>query len=105
MSNFVIAYIVCANKDEAIHIAKAIVEEKLAACANILPAVESFYMWQGKVQNSNEVVLLAKTEKTKFELVQKKVTALHSYELPCIVALPIEMGEAKYLQWISNELK
>ncbi|MFZ9847903.1 MAG: divalent-cation tolerance protein CutA [Flavobacteriales bacterium] len=105
MSNFVIAYIVFANKDEATHIAKAIVEEKLAACANILPAVESFYMWQGKVQNCNEVVLVAKTEKTKFELLQKKVTALHSYELPCIVALPIEMGEAKYLQWISNELK
>jgi periplasmic divalent cation tolerance protein len=84
-------------------IASAVVSERLAACANIIPGMKSVYRWQGKIGQRDEVVLVFKTQEKLFPAVEAKVKALHSDETPCIVALPIMKGNKSFLQWIETE--
>ena len=84
-------------------IAKAIVEERLAACANILPSMQSYYWWEGKVESAAEVVLIAKTRTECFETLRARIQSLHPYQCPCIIALPIELGHTAFLDWIRQE--
>ena len=95
-------YITAGTKQEAVDISKVLVAEKLAACTNILPGMESFYWWDEKVQSSTEVILIAKTSPEKFEQLKTKVLELHSYDCPCVVAWPIEKGNEEYLAWLAN---
>lgn len=96
-------YITTSNKEEAIKIGKAIVHARLAACANIMDSMESIYWWEGKIVEENEAVLLLKTKEELADRVIAEVKALHSYDVPCIVAWPIVNGDADYLKWIEEE--
>jgi periplasmic divalent cation tolerance protein len=103
MSDKISVYIVAADKDEANRIADALVGERLAACVNILGSVRSVYRWQGQVERADEVALIAKTTAALFDSLAARVRALHSYDMPAIVAWPIVAGEAAYLDWIAAE--
>jgi len=88
---------------EADRIARALVEEKLAACVNMFPEVHSTYRWEGKVEQVTEVVMIAKSRLEAFEALKKLVKTLHSQSTPCIVATPITAGHAPYLAWLVQE--
>jgi periplasmic divalent cation tolerance protein len=96
-------YITVATLEEAQRIGEALVVERLAACANILPGAHSIYRWQGKVVRDNEVVIFAKTRATLVDAAIARVKALHSYQVPCVVALPIVAGNPQYLEWLEAE--
>ena len=98
-----LVYVTAASRDEAATIAKTIISERLAACANILGAMESVYWWNGTIQSEPEVSLLLKTKSELLEALIARIIALHSYDCPCIVALPITDGNQKFLNWIDKE--
>jgi len=89
------------TREEAQSIAKLLIEEKLAACVQLLP-IESFYFWQGKTQNEAEVLLLIKTRTALFESAIARIKQVHSYTVPEIVAMPFVAGFAGYLNWIDD---
>ena len=104
MKKFGLVTCACAGAEEAERIAHALVEERLAACVQILPGVRSIYRWQGKVESAEEILLLIKTSEEKFDRLQARVTGLHSYEVPEIVALRITAASSQYLGWLETEL-
>lgn len=83
-------------------IAQELVTEKLAACVNIIPGVQSFFSWVGKVDTANEHMLVIKTTHDCYPALEKKIKKIHPYELPEIIAVPIETGFAGYLDWITK---
>jgi len=89
------------DREEAATIAKLLIDEKLAACVQLLP-IESFYFWQGKTQNEAEILLLVKTRSALFEPVIARIKQVHSYSVPEIVAMPFAAGFAGYLSWIEE---
>ena len=89
------------NRDEAATIAKLLIDEKLAACVQLLP-IESFYFWQGKTQNEAEILLLVKTRSALFDAAIARIKQVHSYSVPEIVAMPFAAGFAGYLDWIDQ---
>jgi periplasmic divalent cation tolerance protein len=91
------------NSDAAAEIARKVVAEKLAACANLLPALRSIYRWQGKVQDENEVLVLLKTQQRHYERLKARLLELHPYEVPEVIAIPVERGHQAYLEWIARE--
>ena len=93
------------SEDEARKIARHLIEQRLAACVNTIPRIESIYRWQGKVESSAEWLLLIKTTQEKFANVRDAIRDLHSYELPECVAISIEDGSAAYLEWIGQSVK
>jgi len=95
----------CTAPDEeaAARIARALVEERLAACVNVLPGVRSTYRWQGAVESAAEVLLVAKTAASRFDALRDRVKSLHPYELPEIVAVKVALGSADYLDWALRE--
>ncbi len=97
--------ILCTVPDEATaeKIAQGLVEERLAACVNLVPGVRSVYRWQGAVEDDAEILLLAKTGHTRCAALAARVQALHPYELPAIVVLPVDAGSQPYLDWILRE--
>lgn len=99
----VLIYVTCQNEDEARKIASAVVGERLAACANILGTIGSLYWWEEAVQESAEVALILKTKRNLIEPLIARVKKLHSYTVPCVVALPIEQGNPDFLRWIESE--
>lgn len=96
-------YMTAANRQEAQIIARTLVEERLVACANILGDIESFYRWEGAVQNDAEVALILKTRSVKVNAVTQRIKALHSYDCPCVVALDIQGGNPAFIDWIVQE--
>ena len=101
--NFI--YMTAGNKEEAQKVAKALVTSKLAACVNILDNMNSVYMWEGKIQEDTEVVLIAKTTQARVPELVEKVKSIHSYDCPCIVSLPVSGGHNPFLDWIAAEVK
>lgn len=99
----VLIYVTTANEEEARRIARTLVEERLVACANVFPPVRSFYWWEGEIQDDQEVVFVAKTERSLVDKVVARVKELHSYSVPAILALPIEAGNQDYLNWVTAE--
>jgi periplasmic divalent cation tolerance protein len=91
------------RSEEATTIARALVEEHLAACVNVLPGITSCYRWEGRVAEETEILLVAKTRAERFEALARRVRELHSYTTPEIIALPLTAGSADYLQWIDRE--
>lgn len=89
------------SADKAAEIARALVEERLAACANVLPQLHSIYRWEGAVQDEAEALLLLKTTRDRFEALRARVLSLHPYQVPEVIALPVEAGHAAYLAWIA----
>ena len=102
---YLMVYMTAAGEAEARRIAKALVEERLAACVNILGRIESVYRWEGEVQASGETAFLAKTTDACFDALAARVRELHSYELPCVVAVPLARGEAAFLGWIGENIR
>ena len=101
--NFI--YMTAGSKDEARKIGKELVTAGLAACVNILDNMNSFYMWQGEIQDDTEVVIIAKTIEDRVPALIEKVKALHSYDCPCIVAIPVSGGNQAFLDWVAAEVK
>ncbi len=90
-------------KEEALKIAKELVDSKLIACCNIIPNIISVYNWNNKLQEDNEVLMIIKTKAELFENVKQKILELHSYEVPEIIKIPIDEGSEDYLNWIDNQ--
>ncbi|RJQ55462.1 MAG: divalent-cation tolerance protein CutA [Nitrospiraceae bacterium] len=98
----IVVFITAPDEDMAASIAKALVEARLAACANIIRAVRSIYAWQGKIEDDTEVLMIVKTRRGLFDRLQSKVKELHSYEVPEIIAFPIIAGSDDYLKWLRD---
>ncbi len=98
-------YITCAGADEAEALGRALVEERLAACANVLPGVRSVYRWQGALQRDAEAALLLKTRAALFEPLERRVRELHGYEAPCVVAWPIASASEPYARWVLKQTR
>ncbi len=105
MTEYILIYTLCASGKEAKKIGKLLLENRLAACVNIFPAVQSMYWWEGKIQNAKEVGLFVKTHSSKFEAIKSEILKNHSYECPCVVSLPVQEGEESYLKWIGKEIR
>ncbi len=99
----VVIYITCADPGEAETIGRALVGERLVACVNIIPGMRSIYHWQGRIESGAETVLLAKTTAGMTAAVTARVKALHSYSVPCVLALPATVGNDDYGRWIRAE--
>jgi periplasmic divalent cation tolerance protein len=89
------------SREEAARLAEMLVGARLAACVQILPEIESVYHWKGEIRRDPEVLLLAKTTLARFPLLEREVRALHSYETPEIIALPVVAASAPYLEWLN----
>ena len=98
----IVVFMTAANVEEATRLAEMLVGAHLAACVQIMPEMESVYRWQGKIERQSEVLLIAKTTRGKFDDLEREVRALHSYDTPEIVAVPIVIGSAPYLEWLSK---
>jgi periplasmic divalent cation tolerance protein len=96
-------YITTSGAEEAMEIGRKLVEEKLAACANIIRGMETVYRWKGEVVSDSETVLILKTTDARYAELEARVKKLHSYEVPCIIAMPVELGSTEYLDWIADE--
>jgi periplasmic divalent cation tolerance protein len=93
-----------ATAEEAERLASVLVEERLAACVSLIPSVRSIYRWQGKVEDSTETMLLIKTSVEQLAALEARIHALHSYETPEFLVLPVESGSAAYLDWLMASL-
>lgn len=101
---YIVILVTASNKKEAIRIAQGLIKNKLAACVNIIGKIESIFWWQGKVDRSNEALLVIKSKRNKLNKIIKHVRGAHSYEVPEIIALPIIGGYKKYLKWINESV-
>jgi periplasmic divalent cation tolerance protein len=100
-----LVYITVNEKAAAETIARTLVEERLAACTNMVAGMTSFYRWQGRVESDQEIILIAKTRADRMAALTERVKALHPYEVPCVIALPVAPGEgnAEFLTWLQTE--
>ena len=105
MTDKVIVLTTAGSPDEAKKIARALVEQKLAACVNIVPKIQSVYRWKGEIEEAEELLLVIKTASPQQGKVCAAIQELHSYELPECVVLAIEDGSEQYLKWIDDSLK
>ena len=96
-----VVFVTAPKGELAAQIARTLVEEKLAACVNILPSVRSIYFWDDAVQDDEEQLLIIKTTAERYPALEERVRALHSYEVAEVIALPIERGSADYLSWLT----
>lgn len=104
-SDAIVVFMTAASGEEAARLADMLVGARLAACVQILPEMESVYRWRGKIERQAEVLLIAKTTSEKFAEFETQVRALHSYEIPEIVAIPIRNLSAPYLEWLVKSLE
>lgn len=96
----IVVFMTAANGEEAARLAEMLVGAHLAVCVQILPEMESVYRWQGKIERQSEILLLAKTTQEKFGELEREVRALHSYDTPEIIAVPVSEASAPYLKWL-----
>src|SRR5438445_9999085 len=101
-SEAIIVLMTAANRGEAERIAEMLVHKRLAACVQILPEMQSVYRWKGEIQREAEFLLLAKSIRDRFEDLEREVRAIHTYETPEIVALPVTAGSEAYLRWLTS---
>jgi periplasmic divalent cation tolerance protein len=100
MSDPIVVFVTCGSEEEGLKIANALVEGRLAACVNLISPIRSIYRWEGRIWDEKEWLLIIKTQKGRFEELERKVKALHSYSVPEIISLPIVEGSSAYLNWI-----
>jgi periplasmic divalent cation tolerance protein len=103
IDNVLVVLTNCPDVEVADRIARTIVEQRLAACVNRLAPVESVYRWQGAVERATEVPLLIKTTRERYAEIEQAIRALHPYEVPEIIAMPVSAGLASYLRWVADE--
>ena len=104
MTDKIVVLTTCKSAEEAAQIARALVEKKLAACVNVMPAVRSFYRWKGAVEDEQESLLVIKSSRGLFDQLRVEIEKLHSYEVPEVIAVPIVDGSEGYLEWLEREL-
>ena len=104
MGKYIVIFITTATEKEAEKIANTLLNQKKAACVNILPRAHSLFWQQGKIESAKEALLIVKTESRLLDGLVKSVRKLHGYDIPEIIALPIIGGNEKYLEWISESL-
>jgi len=97
-------YMTTGSKEEARTIGRELVQARLAACVNIFDNMNSIYRWEDRLQDDNEVVVIAKTTRNRVPELIEKVKDMHSYDCPCIISLPVAEGNPDFLQWIENEV-
>jgi periplasmic divalent cation tolerance protein len=102
-SDFSLVYVTTSDVAEATAIGRMVVEERLAACANVIPGMSSIYWWDNAVQTGHEAMLILKTRSALLNSLVERVASLHSYDTPCIIALPITGGSNRFLAWIDGE--
>ncbi len=102
MSNKIIVFCTVPSASEAKSLAQTLVGEQLAACATLLPAVQSVYRWQGVVEEAEENLLMIKTTEARWEAIRQRILELHSYDVPEILAVPVMAGLLAYLEWIDS---
>jgi len=105
MTDALLVFTTLPGADKAAELAKVLVEERLAACANLLPAIRSIYRWQGKLQDENEVLVLLKTRAEHLERLKLRILELHPYEVPEVLGVRVEAGYQPYLDWLAGETK
>lgn len=98
-------YMTTGSREEAATIGEALVSEKLAACVNIIENMHSIFMWEGKMEHASETVLIAKTTAERVPELVERVRAMHSYDCPCIISLPISDGNPAFLEWIAGSVR
>ena len=103
-TEFCFVYMTASSAEEAQRIGEALVGERLAACVNIIEGMKSIYRWRGAIQRDAETVLIAKTAKARVAALTERVKALHSYDCPCVAALPVEDGNHAFLAWIDEQI-
>lgn len=105
MRDFVVILITTCSEEEAARIGRTLVEERLAACVNIIPDIRSFFHWEGKLQEEKEALLLVKSQGDQISRIIYRVKELHSYSVPEVIALPILAGSEDYLRWVKESIK
>ncbi|HEX9398629.1 MAG TPA: divalent-cation tolerance protein CutA [Anaeromyxobacter sp.] len=103
MTDAFVVLVTTPTPERAAEIARAVVEERLAACGNVVPGLRSIYRWKGKIEDEPEALLVLKTTRARFEALRARVLALHPYEVPEVIGLHVEAGSAAYLAWIAAE--
>jgi len=101
---YVLIYITTSGIEESEKIARVLLDERLAACTNILPSIKSIYRGESDLEEDSESLLIAKTDTSKVEKIIEKVKSIHSYDIPCILAIPIIKGSDDYLKWLDSEI-
>ncbi len=102
MDEYLLVISTVSSETEGKNIAQKIVEERLAACVTVTSAVQSFYWWEERIANDQEFILFIKTKTSLFQKLEQRIKTLHSYQVPEIIALPIQTGSMEYLDWIKQ---
>jgi periplasmic divalent cation tolerance protein len=105
MTDAILVLVTAPTVDKAAELARALVEEQLAACGNVVPGLRSIYRWEGKVHDESEVLLILKTRAPLFEALRRRVVELHPYQCPEVLRLGVEAGHEPYLQWIRDNVR
>ncbi len=103
MSEISIVLVTAGNEEEAAKIGRTLVEERLGACANIVPRIRSIYRWKGEIYDEQECLIIIKTRTSLFPALEKRVKELHSYEVPEIISFPVARGLPQYIEWVLGE--
>jgi periplasmic divalent cation tolerance protein len=101
----IVVLVTASNPEEAARLAQALVDERLAACVNVVPGLRSVYRWQGRVEEADEVLVIIKTARHLLPATTRRVESLHSYTVPEVIALPIIGGAAPYLEWLAGQVR
>jgi periplasmic divalent cation tolerance protein len=104
MTDALVVLVTAPDAETAADLARGLVEERLAACGNVLPGLRSIYRWEGEVHDEPEVLLVLKTTRARFEALRLAVLRRHPYQVPEVIALPVEAGSAPYLAWLSAQV-
>jgi periplasmic divalent cation tolerance protein len=105
MTDKIVVLSTCASAEEAERLARRVIDDRLAACVNVLSPVRSFYRWKGEIEDSAEWLLIIKTTRDKFDALRAALESAHTYEVPEVIAIPIVEGSPNYLSWIERELQ
>ena len=104
MTDKIVVFSTCSTGEEAKRLARHLIDERLAACVNVIRAVDSYYRWQGKIEEDVEYLLVIKTSRELFDRLRAEWEKIHSFEIPELIALPIVDGAPSYLHWMDGEL-
>ena len=105
MTNKIVVLTTCANEKEAEKLARALLDDRVAACVSVIPRMRSFYHWKGTVESADECLLLIKSSRELFEPLSVALRKLHSYDVPELLALPVVDGEPNYLNWLDSSIR
>ena len=105
MTDAVVVLVTTPSADAAAGMARALVDEGLCACGNVVPGVRSIYRWEGKIQDEAEALLVLKTERRLVEALKERLPALHPYQVPELLVLPVEDGLGPYLKWVEASVR